>query len=344
MTGGNQAGSRPSRPPLQRRARRRWAIAGGAAVCWLFLLVMIGSAMSATIALIVIAGLAAGCVAGLRVLGITRDHPWLRRMASRPWRDGQGVLKVAMRHLADVFVITPSGALLAPGFVELRLNPDDFAFLCERMELGVINQSVTEVYVEEVRECGARLPGTGHAEVRVMADESVPPGCYRLRQGDPVGVAAPVGAAAPPGPAAHAIPQWAYSAPQPVYAPPAETGWEDSGPCRTAAGAMVTIMEPGPAPVPLLRLVTGSRVTQTRTSGARAGRGPVELVLPDVLTISREHASFTFGDGRWWITNQGRNGLTLNGTPVTGEQPLSDGDTIGWGASHDAPRSRVEIG
>ena len=78
-------------------------------------------------------------------------------------------------------------------------------------------------------------------------------------------------------------------------------------------------------------------------SGARAGRGSVELVLPDVPTVSREHARFTFSDGRWWITNQGRNGLTLNGAPVTGEQPLSDGDVIRWGTRQDALLSRVEI-
>jgi pSer/pThr/pTyr-binding forkhead associated (FHA) protein len=69
----------------------------------------------------------------------------------------------------------------------------------------------------------------------------------------------------------------------------------------------------------------------------------VELMLPDVPTVSREHARFTFSDGRWWITNQGRNGLTLNGAPVAGEQPLSDGDAIRWGTRPDAPLSRVEI-
>jgi pSer/pThr/pTyr-binding forkhead associated (FHA) protein len=107
---------------------------------------------------------------------------------------------------------------------------------------------------------------------------------------------------------------------------------------------MVTIMEPSPAPIPVLRLVTGASVAETRVSRARAGRGSVELVLPDVLTVSREHATFTFSDGRWWVTNQGRNGLTLNGAPVVGEQPLSDGDTIRWGASPDALLSRVKIG
>jgi pSer/pThr/pTyr-binding forkhead associated (FHA) protein len=66
-------------------------------------------------------------------------------------------------------------------------------------------------------------------------------------------------------------------------------------------------------------------------------------MLPDVPTVSREHAKFTFSDGRWWITNQGRNGLTVNGSPVAGGQPLEDGDTIRWGTTPDAPLSRVEI-
>jgi pSer/pThr/pTyr-binding forkhead associated (FHA) protein len=103
------------------------------------------------------------------------------------------------------------------------------------------------------------------------------------------------------------------------------------------------VMERSVPSVPALRLVTGSSVAETRTSGARAGRGPVELMLPDVPTVSREHARFTFAEGRWWITNQGRNGLTLNGAPVTGKQPVSDGDTVRWGSNPDAPLSRIEI-
>ena len=132
--------------------------------------------------------LGAAGVGGLRTLGITRDHPWIRRMASRPWRDGQDVLKVAMRHLADVFLVTPSGALLAPNVVELQLNPDDLDSLCERMELGVISTSMTEVYEEQVAAYGARLAGAGRAEVYVIPAGSVPPGRYHLRQGDPVSI------------------------------------------------------------------------------------------------------------------------------------------------------------
>ena len=72
---------------------------------------------------------------------------------------------------------------------------------------------------------------------------------------------------------------------------------------------MVTMVEQNLPAVPVLRLVTGSSAAETQVSGARAGRGSVELVLPDMPTVSREHATFTFSDGRWWITNQGRTGL-----------------------------------
>src|SRR5580692_10494103 len=138
MTDDREAARRPVHAPLLRRSRRRWAIAGGVAMCWLILELMTGSAVTATILLVAIAGLGAAGMAGLRALGITRDHPWVRQMASRPWRDGQDVLNVVMRHLSDVFVITPGGSLLAPNVVELQLNPDDLRSLCERMELSVI--------------------------------------------------------------------------------------------------------------------------------------------------------------------------------------------------------------
>jgi hypothetical protein len=338
MTGGREAARRPTRAPLRRRSRQRWMVAGGVAACWLVLEVVTGSAVSATVVLMVIAALIAAGVGGLRALGITRDHPWIRRIASRPWRDGQDVLKVVMRHLADVFVVTPSGALIAPNLVELQLNPDDLAFLCERMEPGVISASMTEVYEEQVTAYGARLAGAGRAQVYVIAAGSVPPGRYRLRQGDPVSIDAQ------PDGYANAAPEWAYSAPQHGYAESGGYAWAKPDPDLTVGGGMVTIMEPSPALVPVLQLVTGSSVVETRVSGARAGRGSVELVLPDVLTVSREHATFTFSDGRWWVTNQGRNGLTLNGDPVVGEQPLSDGDKIRWGASADALLSRVKIG
>jgi len=107
---------------------------------------------------------------------------------------------------------------------------------------------------------------------------------------------------------------------------------------------MATVMEQIRPAVPVLRLVTGSSVAETSMSGARAGRGPVELVLPDVPTVSRLHARFTFAAGRWWVTNQGANGLSVNGVPVSGKHPLSDGDSIRWGTRPDAPLSRIEIG
>jgi hypothetical protein len=344
MTEGREAARQQVRAPLRQRNRRRWAVTGGVAACWLVLEVVTGSAVSATVLLVAIAGLGAGCAGGLRALGITRDHPWIRRLASRPWRDGQDVLTVAMRHLSDVFVVTPSGLLLAPTIVELQLNPDDLISLCGRMELGVISASVTDVYEEQVVAHGARFAGPGRADVHVIAAGSVPPGRYRLRQGDLASIdAQPDMPDMPDAWYADVAPEFAQAAPQYDYTGPGRRVWPGPDSGLTIAGGMATIREERLASVPVLRLVTGSSVAETMMSGARAGRGPVELVLPDVLTVSREHARFTFSDGCWWITNQGRNGLTLNGVPVAGEQVLSDGDAIRWGTRPDALLSRVEI-
>ena len=340
MTEGREAAGRPARAPLRQRSRRRWAVAAGIAACWVVLEVMTGSFVSATVLLVIIAGLVALSVGGLRALGVTMDHPWLRRMASRPWRDGQDVLKVAMRHLSDVFVVTPSGALLAPNVVELQLNPDDLASLCERMELGVIGASMTEVYEEQVAGYGARFAGPGRADVYVIAAGSVPPGRYRLRQADRGSAG---GVPARPDVQYADAPELVYTAPS-AYAGQDTRAWHEPDPDQPAGTGLVTMMEWSPPRIPVLRLVTGSSAAETQMSGARAGRGSVELVLPDVPTVSREHATFTFSDGRWWITNQGRNGLTLNDAPVAGEQPLSDGDAIRWGTRPDALLSRVEIG
>jgi FHA domain len=338
MAEGREAARRQARVPLRQRSRRRWAITGGVAACWVVLEIVTGSVVSATVVLVAIAGLGVAGVAGLRALGITRNHPWLRQLASRPWRDGQDVLKLAIRHLPDVFVVTPTGLLLAPNVVDLQLNPEDLVSLCGQMELGVISSSVTEVYEEQVAAHGARFAGPGRPDVRVMAAGSVPPGRYRLRQGDPTVRPEP-----DPSDAWYADvpPEFEHVASQYAYA--GRGGWQEPDPRLTIAGGMATVMERNLPSVPALRLVTGSSVAETTMSGARAGRGPVELVLPDVLTVSREHARFTFADGRWWITNQGRNGLALNGSPVAGEQPLSDGDAIRWGTRPDALLSRVEI-
>ena len=330
-------GRAPVRPPLRRRSRRRWAVVGAVSAGWLVLEVLTGSAVTAIVLLLVIAALGAATVGGLRTMGITRDHPGIRRLASRPWRDGQDVLRAAMRHLQDVFVITPSGSLLAPNIVEVHLNPQDLISLCDQMDIGVITTSLSEVYEERVAACRARLAAPGRAAVYVIAADSVPPGGYRLRQARPAGAEADNGLAEPR--VSHPAP------PQYAYAGPADSGWTQPGPGLTTADPVFpsTVQEAAVAPVPVLRLVTGDQVAQTRMSGARAGRGSVELKLPVVPTVSREHARFTFTDGHWWIANLGMNGITLNGVPVAGDHMVGDGDMIRWGSRPDALLSRVEI-
>jgi FHA domain-containing protein len=374
MTERSEAARRPARAPLPRRSRKRWVTAAGAAVGWLVLLDVTGSVIGASLLLVVLAGLGVVIVLLLRSLGITRDHPWVQQLASRPWRDGQDVLQLALKHLPEVFVVTPSGALFAPNLVELRLNPDDVRSLSERIDLGLVASSAAEVYADQVAAHGARFAGPGPADVRVIADPSVPAGRYQLRQGRPVDGSPRPGfqfAHAGPEPgypglqSAYPGPQPAYAGPQPGYAgpPPAHAGHEpvpdgphrdfvghdgstqaQPGQDRVAVVGMPTVREQSRTAIPVLRLVTGDAVAETRRSGARAGRGPVELELPDVPTVSREHARFTFSGGQWWIANLGMNGLTLNGTPLAGEQPLSNGDSIRWGTRPDALLSRVQVG
>jgi hypothetical protein len=349
---------RPARAPLQQRSRKRWTAAACIAVCWAVLLVLTHSVFGATAVLAVLAGLSVAGVVFLKTMGVTRDHPWVRWMAARPWRDGQDVLKLALRHLPDVFVITPSGALIAPNAVDLWLNPDDLASITERMELDLVNTSAAEVYEEQVAAHGARFAGPGLASVRVMADPSLPLGRYQLRQGQPVDAGRePAFAAAAAQPAGDA-PQATPARPHGIFASrrqepgggayPGFVGHDGNTRAQpehdpTADTGMLTVAELSRSPVPALRLVTDGSVAETRVSGARAGRGAVELRLPGVPTISREHARFTFSDGRWWIANLGRNGLTLNGSPLAGEQPLSNGDSIRWGSRSDSLLTWVEI-
>jgi FHA domain len=342
MSEREDAARRPARAPWPRRRRKRWLAVAGAAAVWLVLLDVTGSVLAATALLVLLGGLGIVGVLALQALGVTKDHPWMQRMAARPWRDGDDVLQLALRHLSDVFVITPSGALLAPDVIELRMNPADLKSLSERMDLNLIAESVAEVYQDQVAAHGARFAGHYQAEAGVIADPSVPAGRYRLRQGQPV-----------PGPAVESMNadrRLAYAgarggdSPYPGFAGHDGHTSAQPEPGTSTVGGLPTVVELQRSPVPALRLVTGDSVAETRVSGARAGRGPVELRLPEMPTVSREHARFTFCDGQWWITNLGRNGLAVNGTALAGQQPLQDGDSIRWGMRSDALRSRVEIG
>jgi pSer/pThr/pTyr-binding forkhead associated (FHA) protein len=91
--------------------------------------------------------------------------------------------------------------------------------------------------------------------------------------------------------------------------------------------------------------MTNGKMSQTRVSGARAGRASgAELALPTDPTVSRVHAEFTFTDGQWHVINTGLNGITLNGSPLTTRHVIRDGDRIGWGTQPGALVSFVEIG
>jgi hypothetical protein len=246
MTERREAAGRPPRALLPRRSRKRWLIAAAVAAGWLALLDMTASIIAATFLLVLLAGLGVVTVLALRALGVTRDHPWVQQLASRPWRDGQDVLKIALRHLREVFVITPSGALIAPNVIELRLNPENLRSLSELMEPELISLSAAQVYEDQVAAHGASFAGHGPAEVRVIADPSVPLGRYQLRQGQPVDVGYQAGPPfARPAPDMMAPgPQLAYAAPQPAQAAPAGARAVYAPPAGRAGRALPGIRGP----------------------------------------------------------------------------------------------------
>ena len=358
------------RAPLQARSRRRWLLAAGIGGLWLVFLMGSGSWVASTTLLFLLGAVAAGVVVVLRLFGFGRDHPWFHHAASRPWRDGRDVLRVALRHLSEVFIVTPQGSLLAPNAVELRMNPADIESLAELIDLSLVNASAAEAYAAEVAAHSARVVSNIPLEVAVVADAAVPPGRYRLRQrsslaamtldadpvtsADPVCAAYPVGASGPvgmSGPVGVSGPVSAPSLAEGAYpVMTAGVGPFRDGRTRSELAVAPTFMTGAatvtePALTPLLRLITNGAVAETRISGARAGRGKaVELQLPGEPTVSRVHATFTCTGGEWRITVLGRNGVLLNGTPLSSEHVIRNGDSIRWGQQSSAPVSAVVIG
>src|ERR1700749_4364214 len=150
---------RPARASMPPRNRRRWQIAAGVVLLWIILWIATGSIAGAFIFLTALAALGAAAFFGLRALGVNRDHPWVQRISSRPWRDGQDVLQQALKHLPEGFAVTPNGALMAP-------------------DVGVHGGPVA---LHPPRRAGGARVG-----VRITADPGMPPGRFRLRQGQPV--------------------------------------------------------------------------------------------------------------------------------------------------------------
>src|SRR5262245_13678507 len=180
---------RPPHAPLWSRSRRRWIVLICVAGVWLLFLRGTGSVTVATAMLLLLATAIGLGLMALRWLGVDRDHPWVQRIGERPWRDGREVLQLALRHLPDVFIMSPSGSLLAPNALEVLMNPDDFASLTEVMDQSLIDSWACEAYQGCIGEHAARLGGDGPVLVRVASDPDVLAGRYRLRQGRLAGAA-----------------------------------------------------------------------------------------------------------------------------------------------------------
>jgi adenylate cyclase len=68
---------------------------------------------------------------------------------------------------------------------------------------------------------------------------------------------------------------------------------------------------------------------------ARIGRAPGnDVILPEDLQVSKEHALLFHGDGRWWIHDlKSVNGTFVNGRRVA-QAALRDGDELALGRTH----------
>jgi hypothetical protein len=322
---------------LWRRKRKRWAIATVAIGVWLAYLLASGSVFGSTALLLTLVVVVIVFAVVLRSMGVGMDHPLVQPLTTRPWRNGRDVLQLALQHLGEVFIITPNGSLLAPSAVELRMNPADVDSLAEVIDLALVNAHAAEAYEAEVAARSARILRDVPVEVSVVEDPEVPLGRYRIRQRKQVAAGAWAGA--------DAGAAWAGQS-APSFGDGGTFGAGGTFGEQVAARTMMTgeATMSGAPQNPLLRLVTGSSVAETRMSGARAGRARVaELMLPNELTVSRLHARFSCAEGEWRMIGLGRNGIVVNGTPLAGEQLIRDGDMIRWGRQAGAPTSRVQI-
>jgi uncharacterized membrane protein len=334
---------------------RRWAVIAAVVGALIVLYLITSSAITSIIVVIVLVALVVVAMLLAARFAENSGHQPAGRGPGPTGQDAQDVWQSALRHLPDTFTTTPDRTMLAADLVELRMNPDDLRALGQSIDPGLVTNSSCDAYRARIAEASARLTGNGQPRVALVSDPELPPGRYRLqpRPSEPL-ASPPPAPAAPPAHGDRPASDWQHAGgdlPAPDWQNPGgDRPGQDWQNARTEAvdqmaGAQGPMTVSERMPIPPLRLLTGGTVAETRTSGARAGRGgDVELRLPDVPTVSRVHAELNYSDGRWWITNQGRNGLTVNGNLVTGQSPVSDGDVIQWGNRHDALTSRVQVG
>jgi hypothetical protein len=251
---------------------------------WLLFLRGTDSVTVATVMLLMLATAVGLGLLALRWVGVDRDHPWVQRMGERPWRDGREVLQLALRHLPEVFIVTPSGSLLAPNALEVLMNPDDFASLTEVMDQNLIDSWACEAYQSCIVEHAARLGGDGPVMVRVASDPDVLAGRYRLRQGRLVGAgpavsaahavsATPAGAAQAAG-AGYAVGAW----PVVPVAGPTESDAVGAGPA--AAGGFGF-----PAAEARTFQASDGRTLDSGDDAPRIGGGGARALPTDLLTV-----------------------------------------------------------
>jgi hypothetical protein len=305
---------RPPRAPQQPPSRKRWAVVAGIAALWVILSYSSGSVVAGTILLALLAVAVVIIMIAMRSLGINRDHPWMQWLDARPRAGVSEPPSVPWRDVSE-----------PAGYAGWR----DVSSPAGPVPWRDVSEPAAPAGWPSAGEPAAPAgwPSAGGPAVRPGWGDARDPAALAGRHG--------LRPSSPPGPPQPANSVLAHARDGGPYVNPAAA--------RTVVSEFVTVA--AQAQVPLLRLRTNGQMNETRTSGARAGRSmEAELRLPEEPTVSRVHAEFTFTDGRWHVTNRGLNGVTLNGTALTGMHELRDGDSIGWGTQPGALVSRVEIG
>jgi hypothetical protein len=327
-----------------------------AAATWLLLLLRTQSLTTATVLTILLAAVLAGVILTVRLSGLPADiAPLMERLRSRPWRDPMVVFQEGLARLPLTLVSGARDHVWAHNELVMLLSERDLTALLRQIEPSLLETLASDEYSQVVSAYGARLRHASPVRVQIRSSIGVPDGTARFRF--------PGWPTAPPSVSRYDIANHdggtvrdavadlgSASAVRPAVDRPVPAESDTASPIALGMTTELTATQHEAVDaaankiVPTLFLHTSGSRSSTRMSSAIAGRDPrVDLVLPDVGTVSRRHARFSYVDGRWCVECLGRNGLLLNGREVSLRQVVNDEDTLTWGRSTSALTSQVQL-
>ncbi|GAC1358120.1 MAG: DUF3662 and FHA domain-containing protein [Herpetosiphon sp.] len=189
--------------------------------------------------------------------------------------------------------------VIVPSFYRAFLNPDDYNTLAPIQ--NALENEMSNYLRDLAQERGFTL--LAHPTVDVAPDTAVP------RRG--IQVVAEMGAAAP---------NVAGNTPDRTQVIPTGGGSQNSAGRPPVIAQLVLNTSQGAHAFPLDATVV------------TVGRGLNNDLIVEDARVSRQHAQLRFKSRRYFVSDIGStNGTFLNGAPLSGEQPLRDGDVVSFG-------------